>query len=320
MNFEYPFILLFIPFVLILFFFVKKYSFDKKYFSKRVLQRLAPKGIEKLSTWKEYFLIFSIIFAITALSRPYIEGKDIKVNSKSFDIIVGFDISNSMLCSDIYPNRLTFAKQKFYQFLSDLKTARVGVLGFTSQAFLIAPPTTDYASLKFLVKNMQTNFISLKGTNILNLLTSANSMLKTKNKKAVLLFSDGGDKKDYQKEIDYAKAHNLKVYIYAIGTKKGGVIKTNDGVLKDKNGNIVVVKLNENIKNLALKSGGAYEEYSLKNNDINSLVTVMRERFKNSATKKEKVIKNNKEIFYIPLLLSILLFFMANFSINWRKS
>ena len=320
MSFTYPYILLFIPFVFALFFFVKKYSFDEKLFSKRVLERLAPKGVEKLSTFKEYFLIISIIFAITALSRPYIQGKDIKVNTKSYDVIVGFDISNSMLCSDIYPDRLTFAKEKFYHFLDELKTERVGVLGFTSQAFLIAPPSTDYESLKFLVKNMQTDFISLKGTNILNLLTSANSMLKTKDKKAVLLFTDGGDKKDYQKEIEYAKTHNLKVYVYAVATKKGGVIKTSDGVLKDKNGNIVVVKLNESIKNLALKSGGAYEEYSLKNSDINSLVAVMRDSFKNSATKKEKIIKNNREIFYIPLLLSIILFFMANFSINWRKS
>ena len=117
MNFEYPFILLFIPFVLMLFFFVKKYSFDERLFSKRVLEKLAPKGVEKLSTWKEYFLILAIIFSIIALARPYIKGKDIKVSTKSYDIIVGFDISNSMLCSDIYPNRLTFAKQKFYQFL-----------------------------------------------------------------------------------------------------------------------------------------------------------------------------------------------------------
>ncbi len=320
MNFYYKEILLFIPFAFILFFFVKKYSFNQNIFSKRVLKSIAPIGFEKFSIYKEYFLAFSLIFALLALSRPYIKGKEIKVNTKSFDVIVGFDISNSMLCNDIYPNRLSFAKQKFYQFLKDLKTQKVGVLGFTSQAFLIAPPTTDYESLKFLVKNMQTGYISLKGTNILNFLKSANSILKNSPKKAVILFTDGGDKKDYSNEIAFAKTHNIKVYIYTIATKKGGVIKTENGVLKDKNGDIVVVKLNPAIKNLALKSGGAYEEYSLKNNDIKSLVNIMNENFKNLATKKEKVIKNNREIFYIPLLLSILLFFMANFSINWRKS
>lgn len=320
MSFTYPYLLLFIPFVMLLFFFVKKYSFDERLFSKRVLEKLAPKGVEKLSTFKSYFLILAIVFSIIALARPYIKGKDIKVSTKSYDIIVGFDISNSMLCDDIYPNRLTFAKQKFYQFLDDLKTQRVGVLGFTSKAFLVAPPTTDYESLKFLVKNMQTDYISLKGTNILNLLTSADSFLKGKDKKAVLLFTDGGDKKDYSKEIEYAKTHNLKVYVYAIATKKGGVIKTKNGVLKDKNGDIVIVRLNPAIKELALKSGGAYQEYSLKNNDIKMLVDIMDQNFKNLATKQEKVIKNNREIFYLPLLFAILLFFMANFSLPRRKS
>lgn len=317
MNFQYPSILLLILFAITLFFFVKKYNFDQKLFSKRVLKRIAPSGFTKQSYIREYFLILSLIFAIIALARPYIKGKEIKVNSKSYDIVVGFDISNSMLSDDIYPNRLSFAKVKFYQFLKDLKEERVAVLGFTSKAFLVAPPTTDYDTLKFLVKNMQTDYISLKGTNILNFLVMANDIFpKGNTQKAVLIFTDGGDKKDYKKEIEYAKAHNIRVYIYAIATQKGGVIKTPHGVLKDKNGNIVVVKLNKAIEELALQTGGAYQHYSLKNNDIKELVKVIRERFEKDLKKSIKVIKNNKELFYYPLLVAIILFFLANFSIS----
>ena len=317
MNFQYPSILLLILFAITLFFFVKKYNFDQKLFSKRVLKRIAPSGFTKQSYIREYFLILSLIFAIIALARPYIKGKEIKVNSKSYDIVVGFDISNSMLSDDIYPNRLSFAKVKFYQFLKDLKEERVAVLGFTSKAFLVAPPTTDYDTLKFLVKNMQTDYISLKGTNILNFLVMANDIFpKGNTQKAVLIFTDGGDKKDYKKEIEYAKAHNIRVYIYAIATQKGGVIKTPNGVLKDKNGNIVVVKLNKAIEELALQTGGAYQHYSLKNNDIKELVKVIRERFEKDLKKSIKVIKNNKELFYYPLLVAIILFFLANFSIS----
>ncbi len=317
MNFQYPSILLLILFAITLFFFVKKYNFDQKLFSKRVLKRIAPSGFTKQSYIREYFLILSLIFAIIALARPYIKGKEIKVNSKSYDIVVGFDISNSMLSDDIYPNRLSFAKIKFYQFLKNLKEERVAVLGFTSKAFLVAPPTTDYDTLKFLVKNMQTDYISLKGTNILNFLVMANDIFpKGNTQKAVLIFTDGGDKKDYKKEIEYAKAHNIRVYIYAIATQKGGVIKTSNGVLKDKNGNIVVVKLNKAIEELALQTGGAYQHYSLKNNDIKELVKVIRERFEKDLKKSIKVIKNNKELFYYPLLVAIILFFLANFSIS----
>jgi len=318
MSFLYPTILLFIPFALLLVFLVKKYKFDTKLFSKRVLKKLSPSGFEKFTTLKEYFLILSIIFALLALARPYIEGKDIKVNTKSFDLIVGFDLSNSMRCDDIYPNRLTFAKQKFYQALKALKNERVGVLGFTSRAFLIAPPTTDYESLKFLVKNLQTDYISLKGTNILTFLQNANDMFKS-DKKAVLIFSDGGDKKSYKEEIDYAKTHNIKVYIYAVATKKGGVIKTENGVLKNKDGNIVITKLNPAIEELAIKSGGAYEKFSFKSGDISKLIKTIEENFKNYEMIEQKIIKNNLELFYLPLIFSIIFFFMANFSLPRRN-
>ena len=321
MSFTYPIVLLLILLAALLFFFVKKYSFNEKLFSKRVLSRIAPQGLTKQSFFREYFLILALIFGLIALARPYIKGKEIKVNSKSYDIVVGFDISNSMLCDDIYPNRLSFAKEKFYQFLKDLKDEKVSVLGFTSKAFLIAPPTTDYESLKFLVKNMQTDYISLKGTNILNLLISANDLYtKGTKQKALLIFTDGGDKKDYKEEIDYAKTHNIKVFIYAIGTKKGGVIKTKNGVLKDKKGNIVLVKLNKSIEELALQTDGAYQEYSLKNNDIKTLVKIIREKFEQESKRSTKIIKNNKEIFYYPLLIAILFYFLANFSLPRRLS
>jgi Ca-activated chloride channel family protein len=321
MSFLYPIVLVFVPLSLLLIYFIKKYNFDEKKFSKRVLDRIAPKKIEKLSNIKQIFLTLSIAFALLALSRPYIKGKEIKVDSRSYEIVVGFDISNSMLCDDVYPNRLEFAKQKFYNFLNDLKDEKVAILGFSSRAFLIAPPTDDYESLKFLVKNMQTDYISLKGTDIEEFLKSANELFSDKNaKKAVVIFSDGGDKKSYKKEIEYAKEHNMKVFIYAIGTKKGGVIKTKNGVLKDKKGDIVVVKLNENIKELALKSGGAYLKYSLKNNDIKELVDVIRKSFESESKNSIKTIKNNLELFWVALIFSILFFFLSSFSIQRSKS
>ena len=317
MNFLYPIILVFVPLSLLLIYFIKKYSFDEKKFSKRVLARIAPRGLQKLSSIKQIFLVLSIAFAFLALSRPYIKQKEIKVNVKSYEIVAGFDISNSMQCSDVYPNRLEFAKQKFYSFLGDLKDEKVAILGFSSRAFLIAPPTDDYESLKFLVKNMQTDYISLKGTDIGEFLRNASNLFSNKNAdKAVLIFTDGGDKKSYSDEAEYARRHHIKVFIYAIGTKKGGVIKTSNGILKDKKGDIVIVKLNENIKELALKSGGAYLKYSLKSNDIKELADVIRKSFESESKNSVKTIKNNLELFWLPLLFAILFFFLSSFSLQ----
>ncbi|MDX1808808.1 MAG: VWA domain-containing protein [Sulfurospirillaceae bacterium] len=302
-----------------LFYFLKnnKNALDS-IFSSEVLQKIRVKNRGLSKKVRNILLIFSMFFMIIALARPYIDNGSIKVKSSFINIVTGFDISNSMFANDIYPSRFDFAKQKFDLLLKSLKNARVGVLAFSSRAFLVAPLSEDYNSLKFLVKNMGMNNISLRGTDILSALSAAQNLYGNEEKKAFLIFTDGGDNKNFDKEIAYAKKHHIVVFIYNIGTDKGGVIKTQNGVLKDKNGNIVVVKINENIKQLALQTGGAYLRYSLSSNDMNELSNAIKSRFK-AITAREEIIKDKKELFYYPLGVAIVLFFFGIFSINRRK-
>ena len=149
-------------------------------------------------------------------------------------------------------------------------------------------------------------------------LESANNLFEDNDKKTLVLFTDGGDKKDFSKEIAYAKEHNITVFVYAVATSKGGVIKTKNGVLKDKQGNIVVVKRNDAIKELALKTGGAYMVYSLKNSDMKELAKLISSKYK-AKIEGETTIKIRQELFYYPLAVAIMLLFMALFSLPRLK-
>jgi len=81
------------------------------------------------------------------------------------------------------------------------------VVGFSSRAFLVAPLTADYESLKYLVDHMGMGYVSLKGTDIGAPLQVAENLLKDRKRKALLIFTDGGDKRDFSEEISYAKEH-----------------------------------------------------------------------------------------------------------------
>jgi len=301
-----------------LFYFLKhnKKSYESL-FAKEVLDKIRVKNRGFNKRARNTLLIFSAFFMILALARPVIDKGDIKIKSSFINVIVGLDISNSMFVDDVYPNRFDFAKKKFYEFLKDMKNARVGVIGFSSQSFLVAPLSEDYYSLDFLVKNLSTSSISLRGTNFMSALEAANDLYQTNQKKAFLIFSDGGDQSDFSKEIAYAKEHNIVVFVYAIGTDKGGVIKTKNGPLKDKNGNIVVVRINQNIKKLALQSGGAYMRSTLSSRDISMLSNAIKARFKAKGSEINSI-KDRLELFYYPLSLAILLFFMAIFSLRGK--
>ncbi len=300
--------------------FIKKRKNDiSKVFKKEVLEKIRVHNGSISNKTRSLLLIGSFIFMVLALARPIINNGEIKVKSNFINMVVGIDISKSMFANDVYPSRFEFAKRKFITMLPMLKNTKVALMGFSSQTFLISPLTEDYHSLKFLSSNLRMGSVTLKGTDILNALKSANDLLKDQKNKILLLFTDGGDKKDFSEEIAYAKSHNITVYIYAVGTKKGGIIKDRNGVVKDRNGNIVVVKLNPSIKELALKTGGAYMEQTLKKDDIKALIDAIQTHFK-AENQSEESIKDKRELFVIPLAIALILLFFSLFSLpNFRR-
>jgi len=142
--------------------------------------------------------------------------------------------------------------------------------------------------------------------------------MQKQEKKILFLITDGSDKKDFKDELEYAKQNNITIYVYNIGTKKGGVIEVNGKAMTDKKGNIVVVRLNENIKKLALNSGGAYMKQTLKKDDIKLLADDIFNTFK-AKNIQNNTIKDTKELFIYPLILAFLLFFAAIFSLPRKK-
>lgn len=308
-NIEFLYVLfLIIPLIYLI---KQKKEFILGQFSSEVFKRIEFKNNKFSKKTRAVLLIFSFIFMIFAFARPIIENGEIKIKSSFVDMLVAVDISKSMMADDIYPSRFEFEKNKLFSFLDNLKNIRVGLVGFSSQTFLISPLTEDFNSLKFLVKNLRFDYLNLKGTNIQSVLEVSNDLLKDEKNKILLIFTDGGNEDNYENEISYAKTHNISVYVYNIGTSKGGIIK-------DDNGNAVLVKLNGNIKKLALNSNGAYMEQSLNQDDIKQLSELINNNYKANA-EKEEVIKDEKELFYYPLILAIILFFMGIFSLPRRQ-
>ncbi len=306
---------LLLPFAVMLF---RRSGTLEQYFDADVLKKLQLSDSFLNPAIRNIFLLFASFLMIVALARPYIDNGEIKVSSSTIDVMAAFDISRSMFANDVYPNRLALAKKKFKEFSGDFQEAKIGVIGFSSRAFLISPLTEDFATLDYLVKNMNLDSVTLHGTSVMNALEVTNDLLKESEKKALILFSDGGDNTDFSDEITYAKKHNIVVFAYNIGTEKGGIIPDENGALTDEKGNIVVVRLNEKIKELALQSGGAYMAYSLKNNDIDALAEAIKQRF-SEKNEEESTIRDVKELFYYPLSAALTLLFIALYSLPSRR-
>ncbi len=313
---EYLYFML-LPLIIFFLFIITKKDPLESYFNKEVLDKIRIDNESLGKVGRNMMLFASLILMLLALARPVLPMADIKLKRKSIDLLVALDISRSMSATDLYPNRLEFAKKRFKEFLDNFEEANVAVIGFSEDAFLISPLTKDHQSLKYLVDNLEFDSTSQRGTNLFEPLQKANEFLSKNKQKILVIFTDGGDQKSFKDEIKFAKDKNITIYVYATATPKGSVIKEIDKVLKDKKGNIVLSKLNEHIKELALKSNGAYIAGGYSDRSVKLIANDIKRKFRLKEM-DEKDSKNFKELFYYPLALAIL-FMLFAFSSLPRK-
>ncbi len=303
--------LMLIPSFILMYFILTKHNKLEKHFSKNALKKLSISNQYFSNKSRNITLFLSLIFMIIALARPVTHEKINNSQTQLTPIIIAIDVSKSMKAVDLYPNRLEFAKKKLLNILDNSKTQAIGLILFAKSSFLLSAITEDFNSLKILINNLDSGINFDNGTNIYSTLETTNKLLKNYSNKNLLLLTDGGDKENFEEEIEFALKNKIKIYTLALATKKGSAIKEENGnFLTSKDGDIVNVKLNQNIKDLNLKTGGGYIEYSLNDSDINQILEDI-----NSKSNKEKFedrkYKTYTELFYYPLAIAIFLLLIA---------
>ncbi len=280
----------------------------EKLFAKEVLDKILIKGDQLGSRGRNILFLLAFIFFIFALARPISNQSEVTIENSSKNLVIAIDISRSMTVDDIYPTRLEFVKNRLKWFINELPNTNIGIIAFAKDAFLVSPVTNDKNALEFLLNALNSDIVSRQGTNITNALRQIDAMFPKKGIKDVLLISDGGESKDIQKAIKEAQKDSLHVNVMVVGTKKGGTIKTKNGLLKDKNGNIVISKRNDNLLKLSEKTKGIYIKEFGEGGGVNLLKKALQSQ-KND--KNKTIVKTQKEWFMLPLGIGFFLVLIA---------
>lgn len=217
---------------------------------------------------KVTLILVSMILIVFALSRLQFGTHLEKLKREGLDIVVALDVSTSMLAQDIKPNRLTKAKQEVQGIIDRLKGDRFGLVVFAGEAFPQCPLTLDYASARLLLGAVNTNSVNVQGTSIAQALDIASHMYdqETKKHKVMLLLTDGEDHSERaERAATVAREQGIKVYTVGIGNPSGEPIPIFDrnnkqiGYKKDKNGDVIVTKLNDEVlQKISQATGGKY--------------------------------------------------------------
>jgi Ca-activated chloride channel family protein len=320
MSFQHPeFLYYMLPPIFILFgLLLTQKEAQATFFSPEVMEKLrVSANTLTLKARNALFMLMAIMIVI-ALAGPVIKDGEVEVKAKSADIMIALDISDSMLAKDVYPNRLKMAKKKALDLLKLAPNERIGVIAFAKNSYLVSPLSFDHSAVSFLLRQLDTNSITEKGTDMLSMLEVVQRSINKDSKKYLLLLSDGGDAKDFTKEIAYAKENEIAVFVLGIGTKKGAPIKLENGAFIKKNGEIIVTKLNQEIATLATKTGGVYIENVKSDEDVKAMLREIEAHSEQKELKSEKV-ERFIPLFYYPLGFALLLLLIATSSMSKRE-
>ncbi len=286
-------------------------------FDEEVLKRLSVGDDSLPLVWRNLLLILSIFFMIVAMGRPVIDHGDRVVQLEGLSAVVALDISGSMRSEDIYPNRLEFAKTKIITLFNEMRSDEIAVVGFAHSAFAIAPFSSDKETLKQMVKGVSDEYINMASTDFRALANFSAQLLKNRDTKILILFSDGGDRKDIAEFSKIIKEEKISLYVVLVGTKEGAPVLDAKGKPINYKGKIAITQRNDALGDVAIQSNGAFVIADTGEEGIKKLVEIIRANHKNKE-QGEIIIHDREEYFYYPLALAVL-FLLLGFSSLPRK-
>lgn len=227
-----------------------------------IIAPLMPEASPRRVRNKFILLMVALGLMVAALAQPQFGAKLEEVKREGVEIMLAVDVSNSMLAEDFAPNRLERAKNAVGRLIEKLGKDRVGMVVFAGDAYVQLPITSDFISAKSFVSGLSTGMVPRQGTSLSKAIELATRSFSEQSvrSRAMIIITDGESHDDDPlAAAEAAKEQGVVIYTVGMGTPEGAPISMNGQMLNDKEGNMVVSKLSEEVlQQIAVLTGGAY--------------------------------------------------------------
>ena len=289
-----------------------------------LVAQLMPDASKSRPIWKFSLLLVALVLLIIAAARPQYGQNEKTVKRQGIEVMVALDISNSMLAEDVVPNRLDRAKQMLSKMIDNMVDDKVGLVVFAGEAFTQLPITCNYVSAKMFLNTITPNLIQTQGTAIGTALQTAITSFGTQQSeagRAIILITDGENHEDDAiAAAKKAQEMGIQVFVIGVGKPEGSPIPkagTND-YFKDRNGQVVVSKLNEDMcQQIAAAGKGIYVRCDNTNTAMRAL---QQELDRIATTDLETTIYADYNEQYQSFVLIALLLLLLEFFVLSRKN
>ncbi|UPT77510.1 VWA domain-containing protein [Sulfurovum sp. XGS-02] len=252
-----------------------------------------------------------LMLIVLSLARPVQEEALQEASIEAKDIIIALDVSYSMKAKDITPTRYDFAKETIAALLQANPGDNIMLIAFTTNPLLLSPPTTDHTLINIALENLNPEFILTKGTSLEKLFKRLASM-KMEHKNLILI-TDGGEEEDLDKLTTLLQTSDISLTVLALGTTQGTTIENKDGsLLKDKDDNLVISRVNPLLESLSSSVSGTYLTASSTPEATAYKINGALQENKDQAQQIQKMQRHYLELYQLPLALALLLFFIVH--------
>lgn len=277
---------------------------------------------EKVSS---VLLFLAFLLLCGALANPQWGLRRETVQTKSADIFIALDISNSMLAQDVAPSRLERSKRFARQVVNAFKGDRIGFIMFAGNAYLQMPLTTDYASAELFIRSAHPDLATTQGTAIGEAINLGMRAFEedTPRHKALILITDGENHEEGAlEEIRKARDEGLVPFIVSVGTTEGApipiIVDGQQDYKRDESGTPVHTAVNEAFLRQLAQEGNGKLYSILDGQDVIDDMKLKMESFEKREM-EQRAFKDYKSYYQYFLFAAIFLFFMERVIGNRRR-
>lgn len=238
----------------------------RKFGNPEVIAHLMPEASKYKPAIKITLRLIALAAIIFVLARPRAGEKEHDETVAGIEVMIAFDVSNSMLASSTDdPNgtsRLDRARLMLEKMLGRLTNDKVGLVIFAGSAKVQFPMTTDFYTAKMYLNELNPSMMTYQGTSIAEAIGMAmNGFSPDENvHKAIILITDSEDHEGDAIEAAKAAAEKgIQVDVVGLGSAKGAPIPlpgSNGRYFTDNQGQMVLTTLNEKLASEIAQAGG----------------------------------------------------------------
>lgn len=222
------------------------------------IEQLMPDTSRYTPAVKLTLQMIALAALVVVLARPRAGAREQQETSAGIEVMIAFDVSNSMLASSTDRpdgvSRLDRATLLLEKLVDRLDNDKVGLVVFAGQSKMQLPLTSDFYIAKMYLNELSPNLINYQGTSISSAIKMAmNGFSPAEDMhKAIILITDAEDHEGEAIETARLAAENdIQIDVIGLGTPAGNILPG----FVDNEGRPVVTCLNEELARKIAEAG-----------------------------------------------------------------